>query len=145
MLAHTGLFTKVKCYHGPHGRFQGPMQLGSSGSSQLWPPREEIIRPRPGTMGVAVKESLKVAAKALPHRSTAQVEAVSDIIGAAASSGTFTPLAAGRSTPWKGQGLPGGGSSGHALDVSRVFRRSAAYSFDRRPAMGTSTNSGSPK
>ena len=55
------------------GRFQGPTEEGCSGSSQLCVPREDIIRPSPGTIGEPKTASLGVAEKEFPHLSTTHV------------------------------------------------------------------------
>ena len=54
------------------GRFQGWRLDGWLGSSHDWEPRDDIWRPRPGTIGLPASGSLGVAENALPHRSTVQ-------------------------------------------------------------------------
>src|SRR5207244_209136 len=52
------------------GRLPGATPEGWSGSPQDWLPREEGMRPSPGTTGALKEPSLGVAEKTLPCRST---------------------------------------------------------------------------
>ena len=55
------------------GRLPASTRAGWSGSSQDWIPRDETMKPRPGTIGTSVKPSLGMPEKTLPARSTTQM------------------------------------------------------------------------